>query len=139
MSSNLFRRPFSLTSKNLRHTPGASHNNENGYSESTPLLPQAHLITTSKVGQWYYQMYLAARQIFLHNYIHGLVIFLPLAIVSSLVHWPATVRFTLNFLAIIPLSSLLEFYLEEFCAKQRLILGGILAGVLGNSIELIVS
>jgi Ca2+:H+ antiporter len=73
------------------------------------------------------------------NYVNVLLVFVPLGIVSGVLQWsPATV-FILNFLAIIPLASLLSFATEELAAVMGQTLGGLLNATFGNAVELIVS
>lgn len=73
------------------------------------------------------------------NYVNILLVFVPLGIVSGAVGWDPTTTFVLNFLAIIPLASLLSFATEELAAKLGQTLGGLLNATFGNAVELIVS
>jgi hypothetical protein len=73
------------------------------------------------------------------NYVNVLLVFVPLGIVSGAVGWDPTTTFVLNFLAIIPLASLLSFATEELAAKLGQTLGGLLNATFGNAVELIVS
>jgi calcium/proton exchanger cax len=52
--------------------------------------------------------------------------------------WNPTATFVLNFLAIIPLASLLSFATEELAATLGETLGGLLNATFGNAVELIV-
>ncbi|WEW58368.1 Vacuolar calcium ion transporter [Emydomyces testavorans] len=73
------------------------------------------------------------------NYVNILLIFVPLGIISGMVGWNPTTTFILNFLAIIPLASLLSFATEELAATLGETLGGLLNATFGNAVELIVS
>ncbi|QSS66076.1 calcium/proton exchanger [Histoplasma capsulatum] len=73
------------------------------------------------------------------NYVNILLIFVPLGMVSGKVGWSPTATFVLNFLAIIPLASLLSFATEELAATMGETLGGLLNATFGNAVELIVS
>jgi Ca2+:H+ antiporter len=73
------------------------------------------------------------------NYLHVLLIFLPLGIVSGAVGWAASLTFVFNFLAIMALASLLGFATEELSKKVGETVGGLLNATLGNATELIVS
>lgn len=73
------------------------------------------------------------------NYVNVFLVFVPLGIVSGAVGWDPTTTFILNFLAIIPLASLLSFATEELAAKMGQTLGGLLNATFGNAVELIVS
>lgn len=72
------------------------------------------------------------------NYVNVLLVFVPLGIVSGAVGWGPAPTFILNFLAIIPLASLLSFATEELSAKLGQTLGGLLNATFGNAVELIV-
>ena len=72
------------------------------------------------------------------NHVNVLLVFVPLGIVSGAVGWSPTATFILNFLAIIPLASLLSFATEELSARLGETLGGLLNASFGNAVELIV-
>lgn len=72
------------------------------------------------------------------NYVNVFLVFVPLGIVSGAVGWSPTATFILNFLAIIPLASLLSFATEELSARLGQTLGGLLNATFGNAVELIV-
>jgi Ca2+:H+ antiporter len=52
--------------------------------------------------------------------------------------WSPVAQFTLNFVAIIPLASLLAFATEELAVPLGQTLGGLLNATFGNAVELIV-
>ena len=72
------------------------------------------------------------------NYVNVLLVFVPLGIVAGALGWDPIAIFTLNFLAIIPLASLLSFATEELSVKLGQTLGGLLNATFGNAVELIV-
>lgn len=72
------------------------------------------------------------------NPVNVLLVFVPLGIISGNVGWSPTATFVLNFLAIIPLASLLSFATEELSVKLGQTLGGLLNASFGNAVELIV-
>ena len=78
-------------------------------------------------------------EVLISNYVNILLVFVPLGIISGNVGWSPTVTFILNFLAIIPLASLLSFATEELSLKLGQTLGGLLNASFGNAVELIVS
>ena len=84
------------------------------------------------------QTWNATRDTLLSNYVNALLFFVPLGIVAGIAGWNPTTIFTLNFLAIIPLASLLSFATEELSAKLGQTIGGLLNATFGNAIELIV-
>lgn len=67
-----------------------------------------------------------------------MLVFVPLGIVSGVMGWNSTLTFSLNFLAIVPLASLLSFATEELSAEMGDTLGGLLNATFGNAVELIV-
>lgn len=73
------------------------------------------------------------------NYVNVLLVFVPIGIVAGILAWNPTVVFVLNFIAIIPLASLLSFATEELSAKLGQTLGGLMNATFGNAVELIVS
>lgn len=79
------------------------------------------------------------RAIILSNYVNVLLVFVPLGIVAGQLHWSNTAVFFLNFIAIIPLASLLSFATEELSAHVGQTVGGLLNATFGNAVELIVS
>lgn len=82
---------------------------------------------------------LKVQQTLTSNPVNVLLVFVPLGIVSGAVGWSPAATFILNFLAIIPLASLLSFATEELSAKLGQTLGGLLNATFGNAVELIVS
>ncbi|KAI9825390.1 MAG: hypothetical protein M1832_001120 [Thelocarpon impressellum] len=89
--------------------------------------------------RWPKHTYYVTKATLLSNYINIFLVFVPLGIVSGLTHWDPTTVFILNFLAIIPLASLLSFATEELSAKLGQTIGGLLNATFGNAVELIVS
>jgi Ca2+:H+ antiporter len=73
------------------------------------------------------------------NYVNVLLIFVPLGIIAGAMGWNPTSVFVLNFLAIMPLASLLSFATEELSVKLGETLGGLMNATFGNAVELIVS
>lgn len=73
------------------------------------------------------------------DYVNVLLVFVPLGIVAGVLEWGATVVFTLNFFAIIPLAAILSFATEEISVRLGETLGGLLNATFGNAVELIVS
>ena len=72
------------------------------------------------------------------NYVNVFLVFVPIGIIAGAMHWNPTAVFVLNFIAIIPLASLLSFATEELSAKLGQTLGGLLNATFGNAVELIV-
>ncbi|PWY82913.1 calcium ion transporter Vcx1 [Aspergillus heteromorphus CBS 117.55] len=78
-------------------------------------------------------------QTLVRDYVNVFLVFVPLGIIAGALHWDSTVIFTLNFLAIIPLASLLSFATEELAAVMGQAMGGLMNATFGNAVELIVS
>jgi Ca2+:H+ antiporter len=81
----------------------------------------------------------AVLTVLLSNYVNVLLVFLPLGIISGALGWSPVVVFVMNFLAIMPLASLLSFATEELSKKVGQTIGGLLNASFGNATELIVS
>ncbi|KAJ5085952.1 hypothetical protein N7532_010723 [Penicillium argentinense] len=73
------------------------------------------------------------------DYVNLLLVFVPLGIVAGALKWDSSAIFVLNFLAIIPLASLLSFATEELAGTMGQALGGLMNATFGNAVELIVS
>ncbi|EXJ89076.1 Ca2+:H+ antiporter [Capronia epimyces CBS 606.96] len=73
------------------------------------------------------------------NYVNVLLVFVPVGILAGLLNWSPTLQFILNFIAIIPLASLLAFATEELAVPLGQTIGGLLNATFGNAVELIVS
>ena len=73
------------------------------------------------------------------NYVNVFLVFVPLGIIAGLAGWSPVLQFVLNFIAIIPLASLLAFATEELAVPLGQTLGGLLNATFGNAVELIVS
>ncbi|CAM9010292.1 unnamed protein product [Wickerhamomyces anomalus] len=71
--------------------------------------------------------------------VNFLLVFVPLGIIAGKLGWSSTSVFILNFLAIIPLASLLAFATEDLSCHVGETLGGLLNATFGNAVELIVS
>ncbi len=72
------------------------------------------------------------------NYVNVLLVFVPIGIVAGLAGWSPVLQFVLNFIAIIPLASLLAFATEELAVPLGQTIGGLLNATFGNAVELIV-
>lgn len=73
------------------------------------------------------------------NYVNVLLVFVPVGIVAGVAQWSPVLQFVLNFIAIIPLASLLAFATEELAVPLGQTIGGLLNATFGNAVELIVS
>ncbi|MFZ2487236.1 MAG: calcium/proton exchanger [Anaerolineae bacterium] len=71
--------------------------------------------------------------------INFLLIFLPVAIIAELLHWPPLVIFGASALAVIPLAGLLGEATEVLAEKIGPRFGGLLNATLGNAAELIIT
>ena len=71
--------------------------------------------------------------------INVLLLFVPMGLVAGAVGANPTIVFILNFLAIIPLASILSVATEGLSANLGPTIGGLLNATFGNAVELIVS
>lgn len=77
-------------------------------------------------------------EVFKTNYVNVLLVFVPIGIVAGAAKWAPALQFILNFIAIIPLASLLAFATEELAVPLGQTIGGLLNATFGNAVELIV-
>lgn len=96
------------------------------------------LITGTSLPLWK-KSWLTARVTCCSNKVNWLLPLVPLGIVAGSRGWSANWVFGLNFLAIVPLASILSFATEELSENVGETLSGLLNATLGNAIELIVS
>lgn len=73
------------------------------------------------------------------SYANILLPFVALGIIAGQLGWSSPAVFTLNFLAIFPLASLLSYSTDELSARVGQTFGGLLNATFGNAVELIVS
>ena len=127
--------------------PQGNGNGQVDATESTPLL--GHLFK-NKDGKplhedervwvrWPMKTSYITYKTLVSNYVNVMLVFVPLGIIAGAMGWSPTAVFVLNFLAIIPLASLLSFATEELSVKLGQTLGGLLNATFGNAVELIVS
>jgi hypothetical protein len=81
----------------------------------------------------------ALRGMILDNKINVLFAFLPLAYWSHAAGWSDGSVFILNFLAMVPLASLLGVFTEELAAHTNDVIGGLINATFGNAVELVVA
>lgn len=137
-----------------RYDPEAGANGNTDANERSALLnhAQEHIqrITRTSTGTPYYKHPNAAVrypssvihttwQVLKTNYVNVLLVFVPIGIISGAAGWSPVLQFVLNFIAIIPLASLLAFATEELAVPLGQTLGGLLNATFGNAVELIVS
>jgi hypothetical protein len=81
----------------------------------------------------------ALKEMILNNKIHLLFAFIPLAYWSHAAGWSDGSVFILNFLAMVPLASLLGVFTEELAAHTNDLIGGLINATFGNAVELVVA
>lgn len=118
----------------MQHLDGAM----GGAHERTPLM--GHGASHHDSAFMRHLMYTldTAKKTLFSNPVNVLLVFVPVGIVAGAMGWNPTVVFILNFLAIMPLASLLSFATEELAAKLGQTIGGLLNATFGNAVELIV-
>ena len=75
----------------------------------------------------------------LSSYWNLLLVFIPVGLVSRALGWPAAAVFTLNGLAIIPLSPIINFVVQQLSARAGNVSGELCRFILGHLVEMIVS
>ncbi|KAI9595788.1 hypothetical protein BDF19DRAFT_440073 [Syncephalis fuscata] len=79
------------------------------------------------------------RHFIIGNYVNVLLVFIPLGFISYYVEWRGELVFVFNFLAIIPLASMLGYATEEIALRFGETIGGLLNATFGNAVELIIA
>ena len=64
--------------------------------------------------------------------INLLLVFMPFGYMSSRLHWPDQYVFWLNFLAMVPLASILGDFTEELAMHTNQVIGGLINATFGN-------
>ena len=132
----------------LRRIQGSSNRSLlGGVNETTSLLinskgsSSASLATSSTTAAAAAALdpYESLKEMILDNKIHVLFAFIPLAYISHAYHWGDGCVFVLNFLAMIPLASLLGAFTEELAAHTNDVIGGLINATFGNAVELVVA
>lgn len=78
-------------------------------------------------------------EMFTENKINCLFVFIPFAYWSHAAHWSDGSIFILNFLAMVPLASMLGVFTEELAAHTNDVIGGLINATFGNAVELVVA
>jgi Ca2+:H+ antiporter len=73
------------------------------------------------------------------QWLNVMLVFVPLGVVSGLNNWSSASRFSLNFLAIIPLAGILGAATESLACHTGQMIGGLLNATFGNAVEMIVT
>ncbi|KAM4066430.1 sodium/calcium exchanger protein [Hirsutella rhossiliensis] len=112
-------------------------------TESTPLLdeaerlepykPQETLVVRAGKEAWY-----ALRATLLCSGTNVLLVCVPLGLMAGRWGWPAAAVFVLNFLAMLPLASILTFATEQLAGVVGSVAGGLINATFGNAVEMIV-
>jgi Ca2+:H+ antiporter len=128
MDGNGSAEPNERTSLLSRHISRITTNEEGRpyYKDNRPLV------------RWPFLILHLTYEILKTNYVNILLVFVPLGIIAGALGWDPTAVFILNFLAIIPLASLLAFATEELSVPLGQTIGGLLNATFGNAVELIV-
>ncbi|GIL62793.1 hypothetical protein Vafri_16964 [Volvox africanus] len=76
---------------------------------------------------------------FLSNWVHLLLVAVPLGITAGALKWSSVYVFCLNFLALIPLALLLGDVTEDLALRYGSVIGGLINATFGNIVEIILS
>ena len=87
----------------------------------------------------YRETWITIKATLLYSLSNLLLPLVPLGILAAEYKWSPTVVFVLNFLAMLPLASMLTFSTEQLAAKVGSIVGGLINATFGNAVEMIVS
>jgi Ca2+:H+ antiporter len=73
------------------------------------------------------------------SYLNVLLLVVPFGFLAHFLNWPAGLRFSLNFVALVPLALLLGEVTEDLALRFGDTIGGLLNATFGNAVELILS
>lgn len=104
-------------------------------SDETPLIGGNRSVIKSKLSS----VISTTKLTLASSPVNYLLIFVPLGLVAGAFQWSSNAIFWINFLAIVPLASLLAFATEELSEHTGETIGGLLNATFGNAVELIVS
>ncbi|GLI66174.1 hypothetical protein VaNZ11_009937 [Volvox africanus] len=76
---------------------------------------------------------------FLSNWVHLMLVAVPLGIIAGALKWSSVYVFCLNFLALIPLALLLGDVTEDLALRYGSVIGGLINATFGNIVEIILS
>ena len=130
-----------MKKKLRRHASSGLHAPIGHRISETPLLsqPRNWASETDSSGIWPARDLQNVWELLRSSYINFLLILVPFGLLSGILNWHPMARFTLNFLATIPLQSLTSNASEGLALSLGQILGGLLNTILGSATELIVS
>lgn len=83
--------------------------------------------------------WVALKEMFTDSTVNILFVFLPFAYYSHSAKWSDGSIFVLNFLAMVPLASMLGVFTEELAAHTNDLIGGLINATFGNAVELVVA
>ncbi|RKP25271.1 Sodium/calcium exchanger protein-domain-containing protein [Syncephalis pseudoplumigaleata] len=126
MSQNILRQATRLTRPDSHIDAGGP------VADDRPAVPGKHVHPDPTLVS-------SLRHFLLGNYVNVLLVFIPLGFVAHYVGWAGVLIFVFNFLAIIPLASLLGYATEEIALRFGETIGGLLNATFGNAVELIIA
>ena len=80
----------------------------------------------------------AARRTRFCDYANILFVFVPIGLVTGILHWPAEIVFAVNILALIRLAPLITFSIDELSPSVGRVFGQLMEPTSGNAVEMIV-
>jgi len=80
----------------------------------------------------------ASKATLTYSFSNVLLVCVPLGIMAAQQGWSPAAVFTLNFLAMLPLASILTFSTEQLAAEFGSVIGGLINATFGNAVEMIV-
>ncbi|KAL7516708.1 hypothetical protein ACHAWX_001697 [Stephanocyclus meneghinianus] len=107
--------------------------------EETALIGNRGQSISDTIGEAEGTPFEALKEIFTENKINALLVFLPFAYLSHAHRWSDGSIFILNFLAMVPLASMLGVFTEELAAHTNDVIGGLVNATFGNAVELVVA
>lgn len=111
----------------------------NGHGEATPLLTTTHTSPSNYISAFTAEFKHALNATIRLGSSNILLVCVPLGLMGSSWGWSPAAIFALNFLAMLPLASILTFATEQLAAVVGSVAGGLINATFGNAVEMIVS
>lgn len=102
-------------------------------------IDSARNVTLTPGGEKHEPFGKVLQQLIFGSFINVLLLALPFAVASHYLQWSSMNIFVLNFLAMVPLASILGTLTEEVAAHTNQTIGGLINATFGNAVEIVVA
>eukprot|EP00984_Skeletonema_dohrnii_P015383 scaffold6630_cov125-Skeletonema_dohrnii-CCMP3373.AAC.5 len=128
---------YDPSSRNIR--VGSTFTDSSAATEETGLINKSMSVDSDVIPEEEGTAWEGLVEMFTENKINYLFVFIPFAVWSHANKWSDGSIFILNFLAMVPLASMLGVFTEELAAHTNDVIGGLINATFGNAVELVVA